>query len=128
MNNNAVINECVIKCKVVFGFNKSYVYKLISAKAQDDSILSKESAASEILDFAKDIESLYGKDIYKVINTVLIDKKTLKQHMLLSVSSPENLHKYFESASAKINQVKISKANIEPEKVALRLLGIGRAC
>lgn len=124
MNEN--INECIIKCKTMFGFNKNYVLKLINARANNNTLKSRELAAKDILTFSENTEALYGSDLQAIMNTVLIERKTLKQQMLNNISSLKTLDKYFLLASDHIDKIKITKTKFDNEKAIIRLSGIGK--
>lgn len=111
--------------KKIFKINKNYTFKIIN-KYADNKNISLEKASGELLAFAHKILNLYGSNVYKIINTVLIENKTIKYHMLYKVDDFNKLEDCFYIASDKIDIIRFKEEKIDPFQLYLRTYNIGK--
>ena len=116
MNNQTKeINEAIIKCKQIFGFNKQSSLKLI-----------KNREEKEVLNFINNVELIYGNNLKGLLDKVIIERKTVKQHLLNKDNNYKKIIKMFEIVMIKSESITLIKTEIDNEKSILRLSGIGR--
>lgn len=120
-----IIEKCMAEYKKIFKINKNYTFKIINKYANNKNI-SLEKASEELLAFAHKILNLYGSNVYKIINTVLIENKTIKYHMLYKVNDFNKLEDYFYIASDKIDIIRFKEEKIDPFQLYLRTYNIGK--
>jgi hypothetical protein len=114
--NKIKITELENIYKKVFGFNKSDTKKIMK--------LRLVSNKDFFYLFAQKVEELYQDKLANLLDKILIDKKTIKQHMFNNNITIEELFNMFELASK--SKIKIKKTIVSEEKTILRLSGIGR--
>lgn len=126
MNNVMVTTECVDKCREVFGFSAQWVFKLIAKKSELEPNKSNEDSAKEILEFTKNIESMYGTEFRRVMDMILIDRCSLKQYMFRNIDNLEKMYGVLEGAYPDIKDIRFSTTKIDPMKAYFNLGVVGR--
>ena len=123
---NETLEECYVNCKKTFNFNKQYVNKLIKKSNSLENSIPEDNFIINLNYFAEKIYSLYGETLSKFMTNIIINKKTLRQHMMNNTKSLNSLLKYFEEAKNKSKNITLIKTEIDPIKIRLRTINIGK--
>jgi len=125
-------SDCVNKCKDVLALKVNEIAKLvgISRAALD---LHKKGAPvknmepyEQLYAFISDIENTYGTDISKGIRNILVERKTLVQHLISNSNDLYQCKNIIEEVASKLGNVNTFKTEYDETKTNLRLTGIGR--
>lgn len=124
--------DCINKCKDILGLKINEIAKLVGISRATLDLHKKGApvknmeAYERLYAFVSDIEATYGTSVSKGIRNILVEKKTLAQHL---VSNREDLSqcKYIiDEVASKLVNVNTFKTKVDESKLDLRLTGIGR--
>lgn len=130
--NNLTASDCINKCKNILGLKVNEIAKLVGISRAALDLHKKGSPVKNmepyerLYAFVSDIEANYGTSVIKGIRNILVEKKTLAQHL---VSNREDLSqcKYIiDEVASKLVNVNTVKTNVDEYKTTLRLTSIGR--
>lgn len=125
------VEGCVNLCQKVLDLRINEIAKLLSISRATLDLHRKGKVKNfepyiKLASFVAKIENLYTKDIHATMRRVLIERKTLVQHLLKNSDDLYKTMPYFEIASKKIGEFKVVKTAIDPNKAAVMFANIGK--
>lgn len=126
------VEDCVTKCQDILGLKINEIAKLtgISRATLDlhrkGANVKNMEAYYQLHGFVGKVETLYGDSIKGVVRNVLINKKTLAQHLIANSKNLDAVMPLLEEVSVKAESMKHTKMDMDKTKSDLRLSGIGR--
>lgn len=123
------VQDCVFICQQVLNLKIQEIAKLLNISRATLDLHRKGKVKDfspyvELAQFAIDIEKRFTKDIHKVMRSVLIERKTLIQHMLYNRNELSNTLPYFYKASSRIQNTIITQTRVNPQVAASRLANV----
>ncbi|MEL4425686.1 hypothetical protein AAEH84_07785 [Shewanella indica] len=126
------VNDCVDACLRVIGLKIHEIAKLVGVSRATLDLHRKGANVKdmaryqEVFNFAMSVEQLYGENIKTGVRNVLIDKKTLVQHLIANADNLDNAFPILEDVHGKVKDMKVVPSQTSAKKANLRLSGIGR--
>lgn len=125
------VEDCVSICQRVLGLKIQEIAQLLDISRATLDLHRKGKVKDfvpylELTDFVKKIEAKYTSEIYRIVKSVLIDRKTLVQHMLAHKKNLEKTLPYFDKAYERLDDIHLNKTVVSPDAAASRLAGIGK--
>ncbi|MEQ3528744.1 MULTISPECIES: hypothetical protein [unclassified Pseudoalteromonas] len=125
------VEDCVSLCQRVLGLKIQEIAKLLDISRASLDLHRKGKVKNmepyfKLACFVNHIEESFSGDICKAMRSVLIERKTLVQHLLANKDSLEKMIPYFEKASDKLDSITLRKVKIDANLAATRLAGIGQ--
>lgn len=125
------VEDCVSICQRVLGLKIQEIAKLLDISRASLDLHRKGKVKNfspylKLAGFVENIEKLYTVAIKNTMRSVLIERKTLVQHLIANKDRLEVTLPYFDKASEKLDKVTIKKESITPDLASSRLAGIGK--
>jgi len=126
------VNDCVIKCQEVIGLKINEIAKLSGVSRATLDLHRKGANVKDmtlyhkLYSFVSKIEERYGNSIKGGIRNVLVDRKTLVQHIMKHPNNLEQTFLFIEEVSEKLQKMNITQSSMDASKSNVRLTGIGR--
>ncbi|WP_298441403.1 hypothetical protein [uncultured Ferrimonas sp.] len=126
------VNDCVGLCQRVLGLKINEIAKLAGVSRATLDLHRKGSNVKDmgryhmLFSFATKVEKLYGETIKLGVRNVLIEKRTLAQHLVLLSEDLDSAFSIIDEVHEKIGKISIAKTNNDLQKTNARLSGIGR--
>lgn len=125
------VEDCVAVCQRVLGLKIQEIAKLLGVSRATLDLHRKGKVKDftpylKLASFVQQIEKKYTQDINKAMRSVLIERKTLIQHILANRGDLSKTMPYFDKASEKLSNITINKTKIVPDVAANRLSSIGK--
>ncbi|EMK2729640.1 hypothetical protein [Vibrio diabolicus] len=134
VNSHLTPDSCVELCRNVLGLKVNEIAKIIGisratldlhrkgANVKDKELLRYQ----QLNNFVFNIEQIYGNSLKKGMRNVLIEKKTLVQHIIEHADNLDNVMNLVDHASEIVGAVKVDNNAVSPLKLQSRLVGIGK--
>lgn len=126
------VEDCVNKCIKVMGLKIHEIAKLVSVSRGSLDLHRKGRNIKdmqhyeELFTFTSEIERLYGEKIKVGMRNILVERKTLVQHLLANVGQFDRVAPYFKEVASKLNLINIESATVDRFKSNIRTSGIGK--
>lgn len=125
------VEDCVSICQRVLGLKIQEIAKLLNISRASLDLHRKGKVKNfspylKLAGFVENIERHYTVAIKNTMRSVLIERKTLVQHLIANKDRLEVTLPYFDKASEKLDKVTIKKESITPDLASSRLAGIGK--
>jgi hypothetical protein len=126
------VNDCVTLCQKVLGLKVNEIAKLVDVSRATLDLHRKGANIKDmgeyqkLYDFVKRIESDFGDSIKAGVRNILIQRKTLLQHLLLNKSNLMDTYLHVKEVASKLRNVNTHPIEFNEPKARLRLSGIGR--
>lgn len=130
--NSITVNEMVLLSQKVLGLKVNEIAKLVGVSRATLDLHRKGSNAKDMhkyqnfFDFVKNIETIYGDSISLGIRNILLNRKTLLQHLIENGENLASSMDYVHQISTKVKNIKTEKVEFEKSKLYSRTSGIGR--
>lgn len=125
-------SDCINKCKDTLGLKVNEIAKLIGISRATLDLHKKGSPVKNmepyerLYAFVSDIEGAYGTSISKGVRNVLVERKTLVQHLISNRDDLSQCKYIIDEVASKLGNVNTFKTKVDESKANLRLTGIGR--
>lgn len=125
------VEYCLAICRRILGLRNHEIVKILGISRSELNFhqqgrLSDLSGYRRLARFAEKVEFRYGESISKVIRSVLIENKTLVQHLISNRGNLDKALLHFDTVHKKIGNIKQAKTDIDPNVAATRFANIGR--
>ncbi|WP_299265225.1 hypothetical protein [uncultured Psychrosphaera sp.] len=131
-NDPFTVEDCVKKCIEVMGLKIHEIAKLVSVSRGSLDLHRKGGNIKdmqpyeELFTFTSEIERLYGENIKVGMRNILVERKTLVQHLLANVGQFDSVTPYFNEVASKLNLIKIESVPVDRFKSNTRTSGIAK--
>ncbi|MGL0934719.1 hypothetical protein ABMX80_15970 [Vibrio vulnificus] len=127
-------NICVDVSREVLGLKVNEIAKIIGISRATLDLHRKGADFKEresnrymqLHNFATNVQTLYGTSLKKGMRNILINKKTLVQHMIINADNLDKVFKLVDKASESVGALKVDNETLDPMKLQSRLIGIGK--
>ncbi|WAJ69739.1 hypothetical protein [Catenovulum adriaticum] len=126
------VDDCVKKCQEILGLKINEIAKLVGVSRASLDLhrkganLKSLTNYEEAYNFVLKVEAKFGNAAKFGLRNILIERKTLVQHLIKNKDNLEAVTPYIEYAVEKSSKIKIDKTQIDNSKSKIRLSGIGR--
>ncbi|SET03505.1 hypothetical protein [Thorsellia anophelis] len=126
------VNDCVDKCQTVLGLKIHEIAKLLKiSRATLDlhrkgSNIKSMTKYHQLYKFMINVENLHGHKLRNYTRNVLIERKTLIQHLFINSNNLDTIFPLLDILSNKIQHISFSETEYDPAKLRLRTYGIGK--
>ncbi|MFV7641714.1 hypothetical protein ACNPK3_14330 [Shewanella algae] len=126
------VNDCVLKGQDVLGLKINEIAKLLGVSRATLDLHRKGAnvkdmtAYHNLYSFISSVEKLYGESIKHGVRNVLVERKTLVQHLVANSNNLNKVMPFVTEVSDKLRNMRIVKSDMDVSKVNNRLSGIGR--
>lgn len=125
---------CVELCRKILGLKVNEIAKVIGISRATLDLHRKGANVKEkelrryqqLHSFVININELYGETLKKGMRNVLIEKKTLVQHIVNNANNLDNVMQLVDNASTTFGAIKVDNSVTDPLKLQSRLVGIGK--
>ncbi len=125
------VEDCVTQSQLILGLKINEIAKILGLSRATLDLHRKGKVKNiqpyySLYDFAKQIEAKFGSSVAPLIRSVLVERKTLLQHMMVNKKNLNNSLYYFDLVAKLSPNVSIFKEPLDKDKTANRLANIGR--
>ncbi|MDW5287056.1 hypothetical protein R6Y90_19085 [Alteromonas macleodii] len=125
------VEDCVAHSQAILGLKIHEIAKILGISRAALDLHRKGKVKDihpyyELYRFAKKIEIKFGYSIAPLMRSVMVDRKTLVQHIIANRSNLENTLQYFDLIAKQNHNIQVTKAPLAPEKTSKRFAKIGR--
>lgn len=131
-NESFTVNDCIELCQRVLGLKINEISKLVGVSRATLDLHRKGAVNMRsideyktLYDFVKNVEYSYGENISLGARSVIINNKTLLQHLLENKNTLANAFPIVDEVSKKISNVRFVRTVFDEDKQILRLSKIG---
>lgn len=126
------VNDCVLKGQEVLGLKINEIAKLLGVSRATLDLHRKGANVKDmtayhcLYSFLSSVEAIYGNSIKHGVRNVLVERKTLIQHLVTNSDNFSKVMPLVAEVSEKVLGMKIIKSDMDASKVNLRLSGVGK--
>ncbi|PTA49272.1 hypothetical protein C9I43_01380 [Shewanella morhuae] len=126
------VNDCVLKGQDVLGLKINEIARLLGVSRATLDLHRKGAnvkdmtAYHSLYSFVSSVETLYGNSIKNGVRNVLVERKTLIQHLVINSDNLSVVMPLVAEVSEKVRGMRIIKSDMDASKTNIRLSGIGR--
>ncbi|MGI2177440.1 hypothetical protein [Shewanella frigidimarina] len=126
------VNDCVLKGQDVLGLKINEIAKLLGVSRATLDLHRKGAnvkdmtAYHSLYSFVSSVDAQYGNSIKNGVRNVLVERKTLIQHLVTNSDNLSAIMPLIAEVSEKVQGMRIVKSDMDASKANIRLSGIGR--